>query len=985
MQRFFVAVLMLGAVVSSSPAGTQGNSGLRKSLPLDGVPNVVLKSSDNSSHLPGRVIIKLMPGVGESLSPSGLGISSVDGILSRLSVNAVEGMFPAAMAERGRGNVDLSRFIVVKYSAPVDPFSLASDLSNVPEVQYAEPWFIYPVTYDPNDPFYSSQYGLMRIQANAAWDITQGDTATVIGIVDSGVQLGHPDLTGNIWHNPGEVGDDGQGRDKRTNGEDDDANGYIDDWQGWDFGGADYNNVVPDNNPSPTDGNNAHGTHVSGIASASTDNSLGVAGTAFNCRILAIKTAADNDYRGPGGTGFIIAGIQGIVYAAAMGADVMNCSWGGGGGSQVEQDLINFSTDQGTLIVAAAGNSNSSSPHYPSAYQNVISVAATGSSDVRSSYSNYGHTIDVAAPGDAVYATWFPSTYAFLSGTSMASPHAAGSAALIKTMNPGFTGLQVGEQLRVTADNINGINPSYTDLLGKGRVNVFRALTETPPSIRALNLDVSDSAGGNNNGNLEPNEIADIVYNFTNFLAPTSNAAVTLTETSAYISIIDGDFTVGALGTMETIRNDAEPFQISIASNVPPGHIATFKLLMADGTYSDFQWFTLVINPTFQSHNINDLHVTMTNNGNIGFNDYPANMQGIGALYPASSVNHVFEGGLIIGNSATKLVNNIRINDQQSQDNDFLARTIYDLQTPGIVSNQDGYTWYSDSLAPLANRLGLRLDQYTYAFSSSGDTDYVIVRYDITNLTASAISGLYAGQFYDWDIATYSTNRTGFDGTRSLAYAWDGGTPTAPYMGVRALDSVASCRGLVNSSLTIDRSAKWNWISGGTGQSTVGPGDVFYAISSGPYTIQPGEVQRLGFAIIGGVDLADLQAHADAARTKWDEILILVSVDDGAPSVPTVFSLEQNYPNPFNPSTVIQYGIPEASFVSLKVFDLLGRPVSTLVEGTMSAGEHRTLFDASSLPSGVYFYRLEARPLGTNLTGGQAGPSIATRKLTLVK
>ena len=149
-------------------------------------------------------------------------------------------------------------------------------------------------------------------------DLTQGDTTVVIGIVDSGVQLGHPDLTGNIWRNSGEMGTDGQGRDKRTNTEDDDGNGYVDDWQGWDFGGADYNNVVTDNNPSPTGGNNAHGTHVAGIASASTDNGVGVAGTAFQCRLLAIKTAADNDTRGPGGTGFIIAGIQGIAYAATM-------------------------------------------------------------------------------------------------------------------------------------------------------------------------------------------------------------------------------------------------------------------------------------------------------------------------------------------------------------------------------------------------------------------------------------------------------------------------------------------------------------------------------------------------------------------------------------------------------------------------------------------------------------------------------------------
>ena len=962
-----LAPVVFGAVNSSS------HSRVAKSLPLDRVPGAVLKTRENSQYLKDRIIIKLMPEAREVMSSSRLGIPAVDAILTQISATSIDVMFPAQLAERDRKSVDLTRFVVVKYSSPVDPFSVSEELSRLEEVQYAEPWFIYPISYDPNDPFFSTQYGMSKIQAPAAWDLTQGDTSVVIGIVDSGVDILHPDLSGNIWHNPGEIGTDGQGRDKETNGTDDDGNGYVDDWRGWDFGGADYNNVVPDNNPSPTGGNNAHGTHVSGIASASTDNETGVAGVGFHCRLLAIKTAADNDTRGPGGTGFIIAGDQGIVYAAALGADVMNCSWGGGGGSQVEQDIINWATAQGTLVVAAAGNNNSSGTFYPAGYQNVLSAAATGPTDVKASYSNYGYTVDVAAPGDNVYSTYFPSTYAYLSGTSMASPHTAGAAAIVKAMNPGFTPLQVGERLRVTSDNINGINPSYTDLLGKGRINLYRALTEDPPSIRGKDFVISDSTGGNNNGIPEPNETVDLIFTFTNFLAPTSNATVTLTETSPYLTVVDGDYAVGALGTLDTVRNSAEPFQVSIAGNVPPGYIATIKLLITDGTYSDYQWFTLVVNPTFQNHDINNVHVTMTNNGHFGWNDYPANLQGIGFLYPAASTNHLFEGGLIMGYSATKLVNNIRDNGQQIEVNDYLARGFFQLETPGIVSSQDGYAWFSDSLAPVANRIGLRVDEYSYAFSSPMDSDYVIVRYDITNLGASAVSGLYVGQFFDWDIVNYATNMTDLDQSRSLAYAWDSGSPTTPYLGVRALDSVASCRGLVNSSLTIDRNAEWGWISGGTGQSSVGPGDIFFVISSGPYTIEAGSVQQVGFAMLGGADLVSLQSHADAARAKWNEIISLVSVDKNDESIPGEYALEQNYPNPFNPTTVIQYTLPEASVVTLKVFDVLGREVSILVHGRQSAGNYNIPFDARALPTGVYFYRLTA--------GGFSD----TKKLMLVK
>lgn len=969
--RSIVVLCLFMGFIAGAESGTVSQKGRKKILPLDNAPNVVMKTRDNSEYLQGRLIVKLMP---EVRAPVGMsfGIPAIDHILEPLSVTRVEAMFPAEMVRNSVGDVDLSRFYVVHYTAPVDPFSVAEGLSNIDEVHYAEPWFIYPITestsYEPNDPSFQSQYGLMRIRAPQAWDITRGDTSVVIGIVDTGVELGHPDLAANIWNNPGEMGLDINNNDKRFNNIDDDANGYIDDWRGWDFGGVDYNNIVPDNNPNPTGSNNNHGTHVAGIASAVTDNAVGVAGTGFRCRLLAVKTSADNDTRGPGGVAYIIAGYQGIAYAALMRATVMNCSWGGGGGSQFEQDIINYATAQGTLVVAAAGNDNSSQAFYPASYANVISVAATTSSDARASFSNYGITVDVSAPGSSILSTLYPSTYANFSGTSMASPFTAGTVALVKSVFPTLTPVQLGEKVRVTCDNINSINPSFVDLLGKGRINAFRAVTESSPSIRAYNFAFSD----NNNGIPEPNDTLSLFYTFINYLSPTTNASVTISTTSSYLTIQTTTFTIGILGTLDTVRNVSTPFRIRVNSNAPAGHVATLKLMITDGTYSDFQWFTMLINPTFQTHNVGSVVSTMTNNGRIGFNDYPNNTQGVGFLYPSTSVNHIFEGGLIVGTSSTRLVNNIRVNTQLTQDNDFQARAIFQLQTPGVISHQDGYTWYSDSLAPLANRIGIRVDQYSYVYSDPDNDDYLIVRFDLTNLTASPISSLRIGLFFDWDIANYSTNRTGYDGARSLAYAWDNNTPTAPYIGVRALDSAQSVRGLVNSGLTINRTAKWNWISGGIVTTAVGPGDIFYVISSGPYTIQPGARQMVGFAVVGGANLAQLQTHADAARAKWDVIRNLVSVDDNATPALS-FDLQQNYPNPFNQGTNIRFTVQAPGFTSLKVFNLLGQEVATLVNEVKPAGSYEVTVHAPTLSSGVYLYQL------------RSGTFVATKKLIYLK
>src|SRR5579883_550134 len=187
---------------------------------------------------------------------------------------------------------DVARILFIHYSSGAPPSEVAAALSRNPFVEYAEPQYIRKTLFTPppNDSLFPQQWNLAKIQAPLAWTIEQGDTNVIIAIVDNGVDTSHPDLQANIWHNPGEEGLDAQGRDKRTNGIDDDGDGYVDDWQGWDFAGA-TQGAPQDNDPTGVQNIYAHGIHVAGIAAAVTNNHIGVAGIAPNCRLMLVKTA----------------------------------------------------------------------------------------------------------------------------------------------------------------------------------------------------------------------------------------------------------------------------------------------------------------------------------------------------------------------------------------------------------------------------------------------------------------------------------------------------------------------------------------------------------------------------------------------------------------------------------------------------------------------------------------------------------------------
>lgn len=306
----------------------------------------------------------------------------------------------------------------------------------------------------PNDTQYSSLWGMQMISAPAAWDITTGSSNVVVAVVDTGIDYTHPDLAENIATNSGEI---------PGNGLDDDNNGFTDDYYGYDFINGDSN---------PID-DHFHGTHCAGTIGGKGDNARGVAGVAWTVKLLPVKVL---DTYGSGTLASVAAGMN---YAVKRGVKIMSMSLGTSSYSSTIENAIIAAKNAGVLVVAAAGNSAQDTdlyPNYPSAstQPNVLAVAASNSSDTLAYFSNWGATsVDLAAPGQNILSTYLGGQYAYASGTSMATPHVAGMAAMLLAVNPSLTYSQIKDLLITSVDPI----PSLAGkMVSGGRANLYKAV-----------------------------------------------------------------------------------------------------------------------------------------------------------------------------------------------------------------------------------------------------------------------------------------------------------------------------------------------------------------------------------------------------------------------------------------------------------------------------------------------------------------------------
>ena len=912
-----------------------------------------LRAQPAPPTIPGQLVLKLRPG--QSLA-------GVQAALRALAAGTLSQKFPHAQPPSGErpGSVELRGIYQFETAAPLARARVL--LLATGAVEYVEPLYIRQPQYQPNDPLAdstltsltASQYYLKQIKAYRAWDITRGDSSIVIGITDGGVRLTHVELAPQIKHNYADP----------VNGLDDDGDGYIDNFTGWDMA----NN---DNDPG-YDVSIVHGTLVAGVAAARADNGLGLAGVGNKCRFLPLNIYPNTP------TGHF-AGFEAVVYAADHGCQVINMSWGGPGGySQFEQDAMTYAAvNRDAVLVAAAGNTNADLDFYPASYRHVVSVSGVDANDTKVGSATFSRRVDLVAPGISILTTYgyhagpqVENDYTAVGGTSFAAPMVAAAAALVRRQFPTYTAAQVAARLRRTTDNIDALpaNAAWAGRLGTGRLNMVAALTR-PNLVEAR---VVSSTFAPVRVAYTPGETISLMATVQNLLTPVTGLTVTLSSLSPHLTVVAGSFAAGSLGTLGQADNAAAPFRIAVAaSGIPLNTRATLRYrLTAAGGFQLDQYVDLTLNPDYVVLDANDLHLTLTSRGNLGY-DNPFGTVGAGLRYQGSG-NLLSEGGLLLATTPSRVSDRLRSGPGRMRQSFFSLRQAT-RQQPGPRADQEARVAFQDSIpaaGAAARSVGVAVRQRAYAWATPGRRDFVVLEYSLKNLTADTLKPLYAGIFTDWDLPTpdgAAYNAAAYDSVRTLAYTYALGQPLPPapavpgtYAGLRLLrggppavysiDANAPAGSPVRMADGFSPAEKFRTLSGGTAraQRTAGlpnGSDVMQVLGTRLARLAPGDSATVAFAVLAAPSLAQLQAASDAAAALYATVL-----PTRAPAMAAGFNL---YPNPT--TGLLRIEVP-ADFDLREV--LVHNALGQLVRRQTASGAAATL-NLTGLAPGLYVVRAQ--------------------------
>jgi hypothetical protein len=863
---------------------------------------------------------------------------------------------------------DMSRIIELHYTSELTPQQAARLMMRNQEIEYAEPVVIPSLLGSgaalPNDPLIDQEWQLQQTKALEAWEIWTGDTNMVIGIVDAGIDNTHEDLAPNIRENAGETGIDANGMDKRTNFIDDDGDGLVDNWKGANLTAAEDNGSGGDTRGS------SHGTQVAGLAAATANNGIGVAGIANRCRFFPIKAAPRN-------SGFLIRGYEGIVYAAEHGCKVINVSWGGSSYSQAIQNLISDLVDAyDVAIVAAGGNNVMYAPEYPAGYRHVLGVGAV---DPEDQYATaWGEQIDIASP--AGYTTSDGNQYFGLGpATSYASPVAAGALALVRSKYPTLTADQAIAHLRLTADNIDAVQKAAVDssqplkskLLGYGRLNLLRALTTDPFSHPAIVIDSVwlTAEDGTPRDGFRVGERGLIRFRMKNLLGSAADihADIALyTRDSSRVAINSDSIWLASLPSGTSSVPGGIPFEVKERSDTRIK--IRFDISSNNGAYSDYAYEQVLIYRPYTVASTSRITLSLTDRGRIGYEDYPSDMVGTGVSYQNKSF--LYEGGLIIASDSAHLLSNVRGANPDIQQRDFTT-----IETPSAAN--DSTLLLDDGNVENGRRIGLQLRMRPVTVDSIADAVGIQLR--VKNTSGAKIDSLRVAMFCDWDLADNDQDQT-------VTYVAEPGGPVPYYGRITYIGGYSLAHGVaapaelpifyairndaapINIYESFDQYKKWITVSNGVGDQSEGPIDISMVIGKRIVDLAPNAEDTTLFTIgISTTSARAIQAMKDLVGKPATSSV----ADEGGIAGRTLLGQAQQIP--FTHLTRFTVRASRANS-TLRIFDAYGRQVADLTAQLPARDMESTVtFDASALASGVYHIRLVS------------GPELATRQIVLVR
>jgi photosystem II stability/assembly factor-like uncharacterized protein len=942
------------------------------------------------------LIVKFRPHVPFVTGAALTGASGVDRVLARIRATRVSPLhdLPALRKAGARTAAEdaLARMVTIVYGDDVAPSVLAREIALDPDVEYAEPYYIFEPLYMPNDPQTAQQWAISAIKLDQAWDVTKGDSTIVIGYIDTGVNYNHEDLSGAIWINRGEWGTNGE---KRNNGIDDDQNGKVDDWHGWDIVGTGTAQApVPDNDPMDLAG---HGTAGAGMAAAVADNGIGMAGAGFRVKLWPIK--AQNDAGNSG-----ILGYNALAYAADMGCKVINCSWGANGFiSQAMQDVIDYAYQKGCVVVAGAGNSvidNDVNPFLPSALNHVLGVSSIERGGGFSTWAAYGACVSINAPGTEVLGPTLGGGYSLNTGTSFSTPLMSGLAALVFSVHPTWTPAQVMAQIRATSDAF--VTPR--DPKHYGRANAYAAVTMNA-SMNDIPGVILDSYTFTTPGGAfftEGGQTATLDFNLRNALAPLSaNAtAEVILDASGLLSTTTPQIPIGAVAT-----NGVKSISVQVKLIDKPlqseGYIPVI-LKITDGAYTDYVVARATLFLDRALHTALDINWPynsvhpVTRDIVWACGDYaPTGGTQQDLVFRSTDGGGSWYYAFGTGWPTGKGVYCIRGID----DRIALVGTGPADGTAEIYRTSDGGTNWTgtsvSSLTPFVNFIHMFDASSGIMMGDPKNSKWGLGKTTDGGKTWSAITptvpstGTEAGwnNGYDFvgDIGWFGTNNSKLFKTTDRGATWTSyAMPSKNATNITFKDkntgiarfSSQNGQGTDTLALTTDGGSTWKIL---TSIDAPDGSVVFERFGTRLWYFQAysGFVSSdLGFswtAVAVPPDMSFVSCTAswsDAFDTfvwagginvyRLQDVSQIQTAADDPQAAPGGFRIASVSPNPAGPQgdAVVQFEMRTSQRVQLAVYDIAGRLVRSLFSATLAPGSHTTRIGAETLPAGTYMVRL---------------------------